>query len=268
LTLKLTIITINYNNVVGLKKTIESVVNQTSNDFEYIVIDGGSNDGSADVIKQYESKISYWNSEPDNGIYHAMNKGIKVATGEYCQFLNSGDCLVSSTITTTILPLLDGSSIIYGNLLKKMPEGKVHYDRAIATDSLFVFYTGSLNHASSYINRSLFEQYGFYDETLRIVSDWKFFLITVGLNAERAKYYNFDIVNFDMSGISNKQRDLEKAERQEVLNKLLPKNLLMDFDIYNNPLRQFNRLKKYNWALKIIWLLDRLLFKWEKYKTK
>ncbi len=84
--MKLSIITINFNNAVGLKKTIESVVNQTSNDFEYIVIDGGSKDGSIDIIKKYDSKINYWISEPDNGIYHAMNKGILLAKGDYLEF--------------------------------------------------------------------------------------------------------------------------------------------------------------------------------------
>ena len=88
---KLSIITVNYNNVKGLVDTIESIVNQTNNDFEYIIIDGGSMDGSVDVIKRYIDKIDYWVSEKDHGIYHAMNKGIKVATCEYCIFMNSGD---------------------------------------------------------------------------------------------------------------------------------------------------------------------------------
>ncbi|MDR2910496.1 MAG: glycosyltransferase [Bacteroidales bacterium] len=94
--MKLSIITINLNNVAGLQKTIESVVKQTFTDYEYIVIDGGSTDGSADIIKQHANKITYWVSEPDKGIYNAMNKGIRVAKGEYCLFLNSGDWLINS----------------------------------------------------------------------------------------------------------------------------------------------------------------------------
>ena len=89
--MKLSVITINFNNRDGLRKTIESVVNQTYNDFEYIIIDGGSTDGSVDVIKEYADRIDYWVSEPDKGIYNAMNKGIDVAKGEYCIFMNSGD---------------------------------------------------------------------------------------------------------------------------------------------------------------------------------
>ena len=81
--MKLSVITINYNNRDGLKKTIESVVNQTYKDFEYIIIDGGSTDGSVEVLKEYSDKIDYWVSEPDKGIYNAMNKGIDIAKGEY-----------------------------------------------------------------------------------------------------------------------------------------------------------------------------------------
>ena len=88
---KFSIITVNYNNLEGLKKTVESVKNQTYQKFEYIVIDGGSYDGSLEFIKDNESLLDYWVSEPDSGVYQAMNKGIEKATGEYLLFLNSGD---------------------------------------------------------------------------------------------------------------------------------------------------------------------------------
>ena len=100
--MKFSIITINLNNKAGLTKTIESVILQTYTDFEYIVIDGDSMDGSKAVIQQYQDKIDYWVSEPDTGIYQAMNKGIKVAQGEFLLFLNSGDCLVSDKILEAV----------------------------------------------------------------------------------------------------------------------------------------------------------------------
>ena len=93
---KLTIITINYNNLEGLKRTVESVINQTWQEFEYIIIDGGSSDGSAEYIESQSGNIDYWVSEPDKGIYNAMNKGIVIATGEYLLFLNSGDHLLNN----------------------------------------------------------------------------------------------------------------------------------------------------------------------------
>jgi glycosyltransferase involved in cell wall biosynthesis len=93
---KLSIITINKDNARGLEKTIQSVMGQTYNDFEYIVIDGASSDDSVDIIKRYADRMTYWVSEPDTGIYNAMNKGIRKAQGEYCLFLNSGDVLINS----------------------------------------------------------------------------------------------------------------------------------------------------------------------------
>jgi glycosyltransferase involved in cell wall biosynthesis len=95
----LSIITINYNNLSGLEKTIQSVLNQTLKNFEFIIIDGGSTDGSKEYNQEKNEFIDCWVSESDNGIYHAMNKGIKMAKGEYCLFLNSGDYLVDSEVS-------------------------------------------------------------------------------------------------------------------------------------------------------------------------
>ena len=94
----LSIITINYNDKEGLARTMNSVLSQTYTDFEYIVIDGGSNDGSKTIIEQHQDQLGYWVSEPDSGIYNAMNKGIAKANGEYILFLNSGDVLIDDTI--------------------------------------------------------------------------------------------------------------------------------------------------------------------------
>jgi len=265
--LNLSIITINYNDAVGLRKTIESVVAQTSPDIEYLVIDGGSTDGSVGVIEEYRDKISFWVSEPDRGIYHAMNKGIARATGNYCQFLNSGDWLVAPDTTQRMLASLNGSVIAYGNLIKHWPDGRTHRNKAVEANSLFTYYSGTLNHASAYIRRDLFAHYGPYDESLKIVADWKFYLLAVGLGGESVQYINVDVVNFDMSGISNQQSDLEKTERRRVLEEALPAKLLADYDRYGTSLRQLRRMEHYPWAQKLVWLLDRLLFKWEKHRN-
>src|ERR1035437_1992947 len=129
--LKLTIITINYNNASGLKKTMESVFNQTSKEFEYIVIDGASTDNSVKVIQQFNNSTIHdftWISEHDSGIYNAMNKGICKAKGEYIQFLNSGDCLFANDVTMRMLEFLSspasrefiGADILYGNMMKNI----------------------------------------------------------------------------------------------------------------------------------------------------
>jgi glycosyltransferase involved in cell wall biosynthesis len=167
---KLFIITINYNNASGLRKTIESVVNQTSLEFEYIVIDGALTDGSVGIIKEYKEKITFWVSEPDTGIYNAMNKGINAAKGTYCQFLNSGDTLVEPVVTERMLFNLPDTSIVIGNMLKKLTSGKILRDKGIGNKkpTFLTFYTGTLNHSSAYIKRSLFEKYGCYDEKLKV----------------------------------------------------------------------------------------------------
>lgn len=262
--MKLSIITINYNDAAGLRKTIESVLAQTSRDIEYLVIDGGSTDGSGAVIEEYQDRIHYWISEPDRGIYHAMNKGIAQATGTYCQFLNSGDWLVASDTTQRMLSALNGSAIAYGNLIKHWPDGRTHRNEAAEADSLFTYYSGTLNHASAYIRRDLFAKYGSYDESLKIVADWKFYLLAAGMGGESVQYIDVDVANFDMNGISNQQGMLDKAERRRVLQEALPANLLRDYDRYGSSLRQFRRIERYPWARKLVWLLDRLLFQWEK----
>ena len=126
----LSIITINRNNASGLEKTIRSVFSQVRDDFEYIVVDGASSDESVDVIRRYAELFGNrlkWVSESDKGIYCAMNKGIGMASGEYLQFLNSGDCLVADTVIDKMFVALENNdypSIIYGNMIKDMPNGK------------------------------------------------------------------------------------------------------------------------------------------------
>ena len=266
--MKLSIITINYNNASGLRRTIESVVTQTSTDFEYIVIDGGSTDGSVEVIKQYADKITYWLSEPDSGIYNAMNKGIRMARGEYCQFLNSGDYLVADDVTEQMLKDMPECSILYGNMLKLMPGNWILYNKEIPVNSLLTFYKGALNHSPAYIKRSLFEKYGYYDEKLRIVSDWKFYLITICLHNEPVVYKNIDVTYFDMNGISNTNSSLDKAERLQVLKETLPAAIFADYEKYAASILQMKRINRYKCTKWIVWFIERVLFKIEKWETK
>lgn len=267
--LKLSIITINYNNAAGLRKTIESVVSQTCHNFEYIVIDGGSTDGSIEVIKKFKEKITYWVSEPDNGIYQAMNKGIRIAKGDFCQFLNSGDWLAADDVIEKMLNILPDCGIFYGNMLKQLPNGKVYRDFCGKGNiSMFSFYRGSLNHSSAFIKRSLFTKYGLYDETLKIVSDWKWYLIVVGLNNEIVKYTNRDITCFDMKGISNENTKLNNTERRLVLEELLPPGILKDYDSNWSLIEQASRINKYKSLKSVFGFVERLLFKYEKWTSK
>lgn len=220
---KLSVITINYNDLKGLKKTANSVFQQSFRDIEYIVIDGGSNDGSKTFIEENKHRISHWVSEKDSGIYNAMNKGIEKATGTYIQFLNSGDVYSDDDVLKDMIAYLGEISIVYGNLVKVFSEENRRVDKGPASSSLNLatFYHGTINHPATFIKKELFKKFGMYDESLKVVSDWKFFLIAIGLNATPVRYADRNIVNFDMEGISNRNKTLRNEERSLVLQEVL-----------------------------------------------
>lgn len=272
----LSIITINRNNAAGLEKTMRSVAAQTFGDFEYVVIDGASTDKSVEVIRSFEASFGgrlKWISESDKGIYNAMNKGIGMASGDYLQFLNSGDSLVSDNVTMRMTEALKDNEfppILYGNMLKDMPDGYYMRDRCFAgKDITFLgFYTGTLNHSPAYIQKALFNEYGLYDESLKIVSDWKWYLQVIILGGKKPVYVDRDVTLFDMTGISETNKKLDKTERKQVLNTLIPSAILEDYDRWSFSIGQMRRLKRHPWAYRIVWFLERSLFKIEKRKNK
>ena len=282
--LKLSIITINYNNAEGLRKTLASVAAQTYPNIEHIIVDGNSTDGSVDVIREYESTLASslsplasrlkWLSEPDKGIYNAMNKGIRMATGEYCQFLNSGDLLLNPHVTQQMIEHLDQINaqreepigVMYGNMKKVMPDGKILHDACNGGHdvTLNMFYRGCLNHSPAYILRALFDKYGMYDESLRICSDWKFYLQSLVLGDESVAYVNVDVTLFDMTGISETNKDLLNKERNQLLDELIPQGILKDYHAYHFPMDQYRRLKRRHlWGL--VHFVERVVFKLEKW---
>lgn len=238
---KLSIITINLNNTEGLRKTIESVISQIFSDFEYIVIDGASTDGSLEIIKEYADKITYWVSEPDKGIYNAMNKGILKAKGEYLLFLNSGDALYNSDVLQNIFSQKSTADIITGDMLKIYPNGKLELDKGQGFTrkqnnlnlTLYDMYIGNINHQSTLIKKKLFDQYGLYDEGYTIVSDWLFFLKVIGLNGVKVEYIDCVVSKFDMAGISNSNEELLNKERQNALVDIIPMQILEDYKFFN-----------------------------------
>lgn len=271
--MKCSIVTINRNNAAGLEKTMQSVVSQTFKDIEFIVIDGASTDGSVDVIKAHEVDFAHfkWVSEPDSGIYNAMNKGLRMASGEYIQILNSGDCLAAPDVTERMLSALEKAghpSILYGNMVKCFPDGRQWVDKSFEGREITMLgmFSGTLNHDPAYIRRDLFEKYGCYDESLKIVSDWKWYLQAIIFGGEKPQYVDIDVTLFDMSGISETNKALDQAERKQVLEQLFPKAVLADYEQYAFPLEQIQRLQRHPWAYKIVWFLERCLFKLEKAK--
>jgi len=204
--MKLSVITINWNNKDGLEQTIQSVLSQSYEDYEYIVIDGASTDGSREVIISYQDKFAFWVSEPDGGIYNAMNKGIKAAKGEYCYFLNSGDILASDTVFKDTFESERQESFICGNFFwerKGILEKDDSYKQRDWIFSLYDIYSGYLSHQAFFIKRTMFEKYGLYDERLKIMSDWKLFFIAIGIHRENVKYIDTDISVYNTDGLSS-----------------------------------------------------------------
>lgn len=228
----LTIITVNFNDFEGLKKTLESVATQKSKNFEYLVIDGGSKDNSPSLLNQYKEIITYSVSEPDTGIYNAMNKGIHYANGKYLLFLNSGDILFDDDVVTNVTAYLESNiDCISGNLF--YIEKGVSYTRKHPEKLTFSYIMSrTISHPSTFIKKELFEVYGYYNEKNKIVSDWEFFFKVLGLNGASYKSIDVTITNFDMTGISSTNHELVLKEKKEVLQRYLPTIFNNEYDSY------------------------------------
>lgn len=225
--MKLSIITVNLNNREGLQRTINSVIAQTWRDFEWIVIDGGSTDGSKELIEQYSTHFAYWVSEPDSGVYNAMNKGIRVAKGEYCQFLNSGDWIYSDNTLEKVFNQNPNGDIIYGDMAhyrNGMFDFVKKYESRLPISLLL---ERSIGHQSSFIRTSLLIKDP-YDEQFKIVSDWKFYL-RKALQGYTFQYIDLIVCAFDLGGISYTQIDLRDTERQHVIQQEVPDCIMYDY---------------------------------------
>ena len=316
----LSIITINYNDAEGLRKTLASVAAQTYKGIEHVIVDGGSTDGSVEVIRAYaDTQAAHpvkWVSEKDKGIYNAMNKGIEIALGKrivnsfnrselvedknkgieialgkrivnddhtstpisnnqlpiaqanYIQILNSGDILAADDVTERMMAALaNNSAILYGNMIKVNAQGKVVGKSGYTEYSLRQFYSSTLNHDCAYIRRDLFEEYGLYDEHLKIVSDWKWYLQAIGLGKVKPDYVDIDVTIFDDGGISETNIPLRNAERRQVLEELLPPAVLWDYDTHAFEMEQMKRLRRWH-LYGVVYFMERVLFKLEKWFFK
>ena len=222
--MKLSIITINFNNKAGLERTITSVFQQDFKDFEFIVIDGGSTDGGKELIESNKQHFSYWVSEADKGIYNAMNKGIAKAKGEYVFFLNSGDEFVNSKALQSIAQNLSEEDIIYFNINQVYENNQVKLKRVPSELSFSYLYHDLPPHQSTFIKKKLFNDYGNYDESLKIVADWKFLILALLKYNATYKHVDKVFTNFYLGGVSSNSESfkLMQAEREIVLNKEFP----------------------------------------------
>ena len=271
--MKLSIITINYNNAEGLCKTLASVASQTFRDYEHIIVDGGSTDGSIDIIRQYADNEAIrsegykairqenskadnlsslpnhlitsspitWISEKDRGVYDAQNKGIRLAHGEYCYFLNAGDTFCADDVLERMFSpnsLIASSpnrlpDIFYGNEIIVDGNGqRVGIARGVANPSFVDLYNSCMKHQASFIRRSLFDKYGMYDVDMRICSDFDWFFRVIAFHDEvTLQYKDVDIAYFENTGISYHNPELCAKERQQIIDCYMSKRMQRDYAV-------------------------------------
>lgn len=306
---KLSIITINRNNAAGLRKTMESVFSQTYRDFEYIVVDGASTDGSVEVIKEFEQKFNpslqgeelcsiegpvdvhrtnkwvgffTWISEPDTGIYNAMNKGIEIAEGKrvvnsfnrsersecenkvikdgYVLMLNSGDYLVDEHVIERIIPELDGTEIIQGNNIEEREKKKCRNRGCDKSEiSIFDILKGNFLHQASFCKKDLFEKFGYFDESYRSSADTKFFMVCLGRHDATFRYVDLDITNYDLTGISADESEkwvrCREDEFDRIINEVFSKRIYSFVQENDKKVRLYNNLHAHKW----IWYLTMIV---------
>ena len=286
----LSIITINYNNAEGLRKTLASVASQTFRDFEHIIVDGGSTDESVAIIEAYASDVArkassgvpaggdgesvvvcshdstpangaqplamqdttsptatqphkvIWISEKDRGIYDAQNKGIRLAHGEYCYFLNAGDTFCKNDVLERMFspnsliassPLTSTPDILYGNEIIVDGNGqRLGIARGVANPCFVDLYNSCMKHQASFIRRELFEQYGMYDDTMRICADFDWFFRVIAFHDDvTLQYKDVDIAYFENTGLSYHAPELCAKERQQILDSYMSKRMQRDYAV-------------------------------------
>ena len=199
---KLSVITICYNIKDEIERTCESIVNQTWQDFEWIIVDGGSTDGTLDILNKYKDRVNIFISEKDKGVYNAMNKGIRLAHGKWLNFMNGGDTFYEKDVLEKVFKGKDyGADVLYGqccvhNLDQSTPI--LTYPEKL---DLYFFCSKGLNHQSSFIKKELFKKYGLYDENYKISSDKEKYLLFISKKC-LFLYLPFPIANFYRGGIS------------------------------------------------------------------
>lgn len=225
--MKVSIITINLNNLTGLEKTAQTILSQTCKDFEWIVIDGGSNDGSCDLIRQFEGNIAYWVSEKDSGIYNAMNKGVDAATGDYLIFMNSGDCFHDPEVLSDFIKIKDKSDIIYGNTERVDANGN-HVGETVPTEylSLQYLFFKRLNHQSMLFSKKCFEN-DRYDESFRLLGDLDL-MVRLAMRKASFRYWDRFIAKYDVTGLSAKLDS--KHEIIRAIENNVPRFILLDYN--------------------------------------
>ncbi|MDR2039810.1 MAG: glycosyltransferase [Bacteroidales bacterium] len=207
--MKVSIITASYNNVDTIRSTIESVLSQTYPDIEYIVVDGGSADGTVDIIKEYQHFIAKWISEPDEGIYYALNRGLDMATGDVIGFLHADDVLCDYSTVSKIIDIFEKKQVdaVYGDLVY-VARNDVHNIVRFWKSNDFtpqLLKQGWMPpHPTLFVLKKMYEKYGNFNTNLRIAADYDLILRFFSQPDFKSEYLPHIIVRMRMGGMSNK----------------------------------------------------------------
>ena len=210
--MKVSIITISYNNLEGLKKTYDSIRRQTFADYEWIVIDGGSTDGTTEFLQEHSKELSFWCSEPDKGVYNAQNKGTKYARGEYSIYMNSGDSFFSDDVLENIFKKDIDADVIYGNWMLVFEDRETRVGVAPKVADLAYFFDDNMCHQAMLIRTEAVKNRP-YDESFRIYADWEEWL---ALYMQGKLFHRIDMIvcNFMVGGISTGDNASEKLKQE------------------------------------------------------
>lgn len=205
--LKISVVTVTYNSAETLRETLESVNAQTHADIEHLIVDGGSSDGTMDLVRRYGHRVAQAISEPDRGIYDAMNKGVRAATGEIVGFLNADDVLADPLVIRWVSDAAESADIVYGDL--------VYVHRTDLNHTIRYWQSGSYSpqqlrwgwmpaHPTLYVRKDRFEKLGGFNEQLRIAADYDFVLRCFRQLPLRHTYVPRVFVKMRMGGASNR----------------------------------------------------------------
>lgn len=249
--MKVSIITVSYQSVHTIEETIQSVIQQTYPDIEYLVIDGGSNDGTVSILKKYEKHITHWVSEPDKGMYDAMNKGLSIASGAIIGFLHSDDLLASQYVIEKIVNTIsnENSDACYADLVyvhSKNDRAAIRYWKSgDYRDNLFL-YGWMPPHPTFYVKKQLFDKYGGFRLDMGSSADYELMLRLIHLNKVLIAYLPETIIKMRSGGISNSSlRSRFMANRYDLkawhVNGLKPK-------FYTTLLKPLRKITQFNFA--------------------
>jgi len=212
---KVSIITVVYNGIVHLEQTISSVLGQSYDNIEYIIIDGGSTDGTVELIKQYEDKIAYWVSEPDGGIYDAMNKGLAKARGEIVGLINADDWYETDAVSVVVETFeKENADVVHGSM-RIVKESGESFVKMAESDISNLKKGMLLNHPTVFAKKSLYDQYGNFDTSYKIVADWEM-MMRWFLNDVHFVPTKETLANFRMGGVSSEHLKRSFVEKHRV----------------------------------------------------